>query len=481
MLSSRPRFKIPHVFVLLTMVIAICAAFTWIIPSGSYQRQVKNVQGHERTLLVPGTYQHIDKHYSVRGVFLGDEVDGKATPVGLHGFLSAIPRGLEAAADIIFFIFIIGGTFGILQRTGVITAALGRLLRKLSDRGPALTVVLMTVMAVGGSTLGMGEEFIPLIPIFLIVSKRLGYDRVFGMALVIVSAQVGFAASTTNPFTVNVAQGIAELPLNSGMPLRIAFFCCCLTLAIVYVLRYGARIQGNPALSLMKDDPFDLEDGASGDVAYQRYHTAIILVCGAIFGFILFAVQHYGWWMSDMAGGFFLMGIVAIFLARLPLADASQAFVKGMEEMVVAALVVGFARGISVVLADGQVMDTIVHGAASVLSQVPRYIAILGMLTFESCLNLLIPSGSGQAAVTMPLMAPLSDILGITRQTAVLAFTSGDGFSNSVIPTSGILMAMLALARIPYGTWLRFMLPLFAMLMTLAGIFLIIAVAIGYN
>jgi uncharacterized ion transporter superfamily protein YfcC len=185
--------------------------------------------------------------------------------------------------------------------------------------------------------------------------------------------------------------------------------------------------------------------------------------------------------MADMAGGFFLMGIAAAALARLPLAEASKAFVRGMEDMVVAALVVGFARGISVVLADGQILDTIVHGAAGLLSHVPRYVAVLGMLAFESTLNLLVPSGSGQAAVTMPLMAPLSDILGITRQTAVLAFTCGDGFSNSIIPTSGILMAMLALAKIPYGTWLRFMLPLFLQLMGLSAVFLIIAVAIGYH
>ena len=480
-MTSRPRFKVPHVFVLLTGVILVCSVFTWIVPSGRYERQTKLVEGKERTLLVPGTFEHVDKHISLKGAILGDEVEGKASPVGLRGFLTAIPRGLEEAADIIFFIFIIGGTFGILQRTGVITAALGRLLNRLGDRGPLLTVVLMIVMAIGGSILGMGEEFIPLIPVFLLVSKKLGYDRIYGMALVLVAAEVGFAASTTNPFTVNVAQGIAELPLNSGLPLRIVFFCCAITVGITYLLRYGARIKRDPSLSYMKNDPFDLDTGATADATYGGHHTAIIVVCGALFGFILFAVQQYGWWMADMAGGFFLMGIVAMMLARLPLADATKAFVGGMEEMVTAALVVGFARGISVVLAEGQIMDTVVHGAATALSHVPRYVAVLGMLSFESTLNLLVPSGSGQAAVTMPLMAPLSDILGITRQTAVFAFTCGDGFSNSVIPTSGILMAMLALAKIPYGTWLRFMVPLFAMLMALSGIFLVIAVAIGYN
>jgi uncharacterized ion transporter superfamily protein YfcC len=479
--TTRPRFKIPHVFVLLTLVILVSAVATWVVPSGSYDRETRVIDGHERTLLIPGTFQHLDKHYSPQGVLLGDEAAGKASPVGLHGFLTAIPRGLEAAADIIFFIFIIGGAFGILQRTGVITATLGRLLARLGDRGPLLTVVLMFVMAAGGSTLGMGEEFIPLIPVFLIVSKRLGYDRVFAMALVFVSAEVGFAASTTNPFTVNVAQGIAEIPLSSGLTLRIIFFFCALTVAALYLLRYAARIKADPSRGLMPDDPFDLDEGAGQVESFGGRHTAIILVCGAIFGFILFAVQEYGWWMADMAGGFFLMGIVAMLLARLPLADATSAFVKGMEEMVVAALVVGFARGISVVLADGMIMDTVIHGAASLLGQVPRYVAVLGMLLFESSLNFLIPSGSGQAAVTVPLMAPLADILGLTRQTAVLAFTCGDGFSNTVVPTSGILMAMLSLAKIPYGTWLKFMAPLFLMLMALSSVFLIIAVAIGYT
>jgi uncharacterized ion transporter superfamily protein YfcC len=313
------------------------------------------------------------------------------------------------------------------------------------------------------------------------VSKRLGYDRIYAMALVFVAAETGFAASTTNPFTVNVAQGIAEIPLSSGLTLRIALFVCCLTTSILYLLRYGARIKADPSRSLMAGDPFDLDEGPAAEESYGRHHTAIIVVCGLVFAFILFAVQRYGWWMADMAGGFFLMGIAAMLLARLPLAEASRAFVKGMEEMVVAALVVGFARGISVVLADGMIMDTVIHAAATVLGQVPRYVAVVGMLLFESSLNLLVPSGSGQAAVTVPLMAPLADILGITRQTAVLAFTCGDGFSNTVIPTSGILMAMLALAKIPYGSWLRFMAPLFLLLMGWSVVFLVVAVAIGYH
>ncbi len=481
MSQPRPRFQVPHVFVLLLSVIAVCSILTWIIPSGTFDRQTKTIEGKERTLLVPGTYQSVDKHYSLQGAILGDEVDGKASPIGLVTFLSAVPKGMEGAADIIFFIFIIGGTFGILQRTGVITASIDRLLRKLGNRSSVLTAVLMVVLGIGGSTLGMGEEFIPLIPVFLIVSKRLGYDRIYGMALVIVATEVGFAASTINPFTVLVAQGIAGLPLASGMMLRIVFFFVAMAASVTYLILYGRRIKADPSKSILAGDAFEIEDAGEGAVPYRSYHTWILLVSAAIFTYIVFAVQQYGWWMDNMAGGFLLIGILAALFARLPLEDATQSFIKGMEEMVVAALVVGFAKGISVVLSEAQVMDTIVYAAAGVLGHVPRYVAAVGMLFFESSLNLLIPSGSGQAAVTVPLMAPLSDILGISRQTAVFAFTCGDGFSNSVIPTSGILMAMLSLAKIPYMKWLKFMLPLFGILMTLSSLFLIYAVAVGYH
>jgi uncharacterized ion transporter superfamily protein YfcC len=482
-MSLLKKLQVPHVFVLLAGVVLVCSLLTFVVPSGVYDSETKIIEGHERTLLKPGTYTHLEKQFDVGNLLLGKEIETeteKATPVGLHGFLTAIPRGMERAGDIIFFIFVVGGVFSILTRTGVITAGLARLLDRFGSSGPALTMVLMTVLAVGGSTLGMGEEFIPLVPIFLLVSKKLGYDRIYGMALVMLAADVGFAASTTNPFTVCVAQGIAELPLYSGLPLRLVFFVCALTLAIGYTLRYGAKIKADPSASFMPDDKFEIEVSETQE-KFNNRHLAILISSTAIFAFILFATQRFGWWMADMAGGFLLMGIVAAIIGKLSVEDSVDAFVVGMRDMVVAALVVGFARGISVVLEDGQIMHTIVFGAASVLTHVPRYVAAIGMLFFESSLNLLIPSGSGQAAVTVPLMAPLSDIIGISRQTAVLAFTSGDGFSNTIIPTSGVLMAMLSLAKIPYGKWVKFMFPLFLMLMGLSSLFLVIAVAIDYS
>jgi uncharacterized ion transporter superfamily protein YfcC len=477
--STKPfleRIKVPHVFVLLTGAVFVCSLLTYVIPSGEYERETITVDRYERTVVKAGTYRPVPKHVSVEGVLVGESREGRASPVSVTGFLSAIPRGMERSAGIIFFIFIIGGVLGILQRTGVIAAFLHRLLDALGHRANLLTVTLMVVVGVGGSTLGMGEEFIPLIPIFLIVAKELGYDRVYGMAIVYLAATVGFAAATTNPFTVNIANGIAELPPNNGIPFRVAFFICCMVVTIGYLLRYGSRIRRDRSASLMPNDRFELGGETVDRVELTRRHGVIMIACGVIFVGILASVELLGWWLAEMAGGFLLMGMVAIAVSRLPLADAAAAFVKGMEEMVVAALVVGFARGIEVVLADGQILDTLIFSAAGVLQQFPKIVAAVGMLVFQSSLNLLIPSGSWQAAVTMPLMAPLADVLGITRQTAVFAFTCGDGFSNSIIPTSGILMAMLSLARIPYTTWLRFMLPLFLIMMGISVVFLMVSV-----
>ncbi|NQV71544.1 putative basic amino acid antiporter YfcC [bacterium] len=473
------RIKVPHVFTLLTGVILFSSLLTWVIPSGSYERVPMQVGSMERNVIVPNSYTQTPKHYALDGILLSNSVEGAASPVSAQGFLSAIPRGMEAAADIIFFIFVVGGVFGILQRSGAIVSGVHSLLTRFRHSGTLLIVLLMSAIAIGGSTLGMGEEFIPLVPLFLIVSKELGYDRAFGLALVFVAAETGFAASTTNPFTVNIAQGVAELPLNSLLGFRSLFLLCALAVTLTYVLRYGARVKADRSNSVMPNDAFILQDTGLEVEAFNARHRWILLSCVAIFGFVLYAVQAYGWWMAEMGGGFLLMGIVAIFISRMKLSEAASAMAKGMEEMVVAALVVGFARGVQVVLDDAQVLDTIVFYAANLLQNFSTYVAAIGMFAFQSFLNFFIPSGSGQAAVTMPIMAPLADVLGLSRQVAVFAFTCGDGLSNTIIPTSGILMAMLGLAGIPYDRWLKFMFPLFLRLSLLAALFLTAMVAFG--
>jgi uncharacterized ion transporter superfamily protein YfcC len=477
------RFKIPHVFVLLTVIIFFCSLLSYVVPSGIYQRETINIEGSSRTVVIPGTYSKLTKHISLKGIFIGDSMDHGASPVSLLGFLTAIPRGMADVKDvpnIIFMLFIIGGVLGIFQRTGTITAAIQALFERFSNSGPVLTVTLMVAVGIGGSTFGMGEELIPLVPIFLMVSYRLGYDRIYGMSIVYLGALVGFAAATTNPFTVQIAQGIAEVPPGSGILFRIVFFVVIMSVTIGYVLMYGRRIRKDPSKMIIPNDDPSIAEIRMEKQPLKFSHILILSSSVIIFFYTIYAFQKKGWWLNDMSGAFVLMGIIAILVSGLSVSEAMKAFVKGMEEMVVAALVVGFASGIRVVLEDGQILDTIIHASSGLMNNASRIIAVEGMFLFQTILNFFIPSGSGQAAVTMPLMAPLADVLGVTRQTAVFAFTSGDGFSNIIIPTSGILMAMLSIAKIPYEKWLRFIMPLFLILVLLAGIFLGIAVMINY-
>jgi uncharacterized ion transporter superfamily protein YfcC len=479
-LAKHKNFKLPHVFVLLTGVILVCSIFSYFIPSGSYERETKQIGSLTRTVVKPGTYKEIPKEVSFEGIIFGSEGESKAVPVSFFGFLSSIPRGMESAAGIIFFIFIVGGVFGILQRSGTIMAFIQKLFDLLGHKAEVMVIILMIVIGIGASTLGMGEEFIPLVPLFLIVSKQLGYDRIFGFGIIMIAAEVGFAAATTNPFTVQIAQGIAEVPLNSGLELRLIFFSVAIGISITYLLRYGRKIKKDSSKSVMSDDDFSIEHITFEKTEFRKEHGIVILTSIVLFGFIIFAVQELGWWLSEMAGGFLLIGIVTIIITKIPINDAVKSFVKGMEDMIVAAMVVGFAKGVQIVLEDGQILDTIIYSAANTLQNYHEFVGAAGMLVFQTTLNFFIPSGSGQAAVTMPLMAPLADLLGITRQTAVLAFTCGDGFSNMIIPTSGFLMAMLSLAKVPYTKWIKFILPLFLILMILSFIFVGIAVAIDY-
>ncbi|MCF7889048.1 MAG: AbgT family transporter [Victivallales bacterium] len=480
------NLKIPHVFVLLTAIIFVFSLLSYVIPSGKFEtKKEKLADGVTRAVLVPGTYHKLKKNISFKGLIIQqpNTKDG-VTPTSLIGFLSAIPKGMKKAASIIFFIFLVGGVFGILDKTGTIVAIINTLLKYSKKSHLLLTVICMLTIGIAGSTIGAGEELIPLVPVFLMVSSSLGLDKIYGLAILYMSSQIGFAAATTNPFTVQVAQSIAQVPLCSGMSFRILFFICTMTVTILYVLRYAKKVKADPANSYVytkgNEEEENLIHAENSSVELQKSHIITAVVAIIVFALAITAVQLLGWWLSEMSGAFLLIGIVAAILGHLSVDETASAFVSGMKDMTVAALVVGFATGIQVVLNNTQTMDTLIFYASGTLQHIPQYLAAVGMFVFQVFLNFFIPSGSGQAAVTMPLMAPLADVLHISRQTAVFAFTCGDGFSNTVIPTSGILMAMLSLAKIIYTKWLKFMLPLFGLLFLLSSIFLIIAVFIGY-
>ena len=473
--------KIPHVFIFLSYIIFFCAILTYVVPSGSFDREQKTFGSHTQTVVVPGSYKQLDKHYSVKGLIFGEKIEGKATPISVLSLFTSIPRGMSQAASLIFFVFIIGAVFKIIQATGTIQIVMFEMMERFKKHPYLLFFGIYLVVSMGSSFMGMSAEFIPLIPLFLLIAKEFGYDRLFGFGLMILPVSIGWTTAMTNPFTVQIAQNIAELPMGSGMGFRVIMFLVGLVIGFSFLMYYGRKIKKEPSRSIMKDDPFELpEDLNIEKEKLQRKHILILLAAVTLFAMILYAVQTMGWGLIEMAGGFFAVGLVTIVISGMSGEDSMKAFIKGLELMIVPALVVGFARGIQVVMQEGMIIDTILHHTANGLEKMPKLLAMEGMFLFQSVLNFFIPSASGQALVSMPLMVPLSDLLSISRQSAVLAFILGDGISNLIIPTNGYLMAVLAIAGVPYEKFVKFVFPLFFILMIMAFIFMFIAIKTGY-
>ncbi len=324
----------------------------------------------------------------------------------------------------------------------------------------------------------MAEETIPFIPIFVGLMIAAGYDSLTGAAIVLCGAGAGFSGAFINPFTVQVAQGIAEVELLSGMGFRLVLYFCLVGLTIAYMLYYAAKVKAAPQSSLMYQEDLEREDLIDLDSLPEftvRRKIILVVFCAAIV-FLVYAVIQWGWYMDEIAALFLAMSmIIAVIDDKLSFNSYAQTLAKGMTEIASGALVVGFARGILVVMTDGNILHTILNACASFLSSLPSMISALGMYIFQCLLNFIVPSGSGQAAVSMPIMAPLSDLVGVTRQTACIAFQLGDGISNIFTPTSGYFMAGLALARIPWSKWAKWILPLIGLQYLLGGIFVVVA------
>jgi uncharacterized ion transporter superfamily protein YfcC len=476
-----PSIKIPHVFIFLFYIILFCAILTYIVPSGSFERTTRKYGEITQNVVVPGSFKYIPKHYSLNGLLMNEPTEGKAAPISLFSLLMAIPKGLNQSAVLIFFVFTIGGVFNIVHHTGGIKSLVVTLIARFRTYPKWLIFIIYMVLFSGSSLMGIDGEPMVLIPIFLMLAKELGYDRIFAIALIIIPVGVGWSTGVTNPFTVQIAQQIAELPPGSGIGLRLLLFLVCSLTGFIFLMRYGKRVKEDPATSFMKNDPFELQDNFSGE--YQKLNKKqgfVLLVALLCYAAILAAVQTIGWGLLEMTAGFMGIGILVILIYGISGDEAMKALAGGLKLMLVPALAVGVARGVSVVLHEGQIMDTILYHASEQLSSLPRIAAGEGMLILQTMLNFFIPSASGQALVAMPIMTPMSDLLGLTRQTAVLAFMLGDGLSNIVIPTNGTLMAMLFLAGVPFEKWLRFVFPLFIICMLIAALFIMVAIAIDY-
>ncbi|GED33413.1 YfcC family protein [Brevibacillus centrosporus] len=456
--------RVPHVFVILFSVILLAAIATYVVTPGEYDR-AEDANG--RMIAVDGSYHPVE-----------------ADRAGFMDVFQAVYTGMTGAADIIFYIFIVGGSFGILRSTNVIEGAVGSISKRMAGREKLIIPVLMVFFALGGAMLGLAEETIPYITILVPLMLRLGFDSMTGAAVVLLGTSAGFASAFMNPFTVGVAQGIAQIPVFSGLGLRLIMWVVFVGVSIWFVMRYADKVKKDPKSSITYDSDLTLKEKQSpteqfvGLTGRQKLVLTILLATLVV---LAIGVSKLGWYLTEIAGLFLLMGVLMGIVSKLSLNDIAEAFIEGCRTLVMGALVVGVARGILVVLQDGKIMDTILYGLANAVGSLPTSLTAIGMYIVQCLISYIIPSGSGQAAVTMPIMAPLGDLVGVTRQTAVLAFQLGDGISNIFTPTSGYFMAGLALAGVSWVKWAKWLLPLIICHYILGAVFVTIAHLIGYQ
>jgi uncharacterized ion transporter superfamily protein YfcC len=444
------RVRFPHPLVLLSGAVFLAAAASWVLPSGSYDRTVDEATG--RTVVVSGTFHDVEP-----------------APVGPFDAMVAMPRGMIHAAEIIFLVFLIGGAFTVVDHSGVLRRGVGWLVNRLGDRTILVIPIVAVLFATGGALENMQEEIIALLPVLLVLTNRLGYRPMVAVAMSLGAAVVGSAFSPINPFQVGIAQKLAELPLLSGGGFRMVFLALALGLWIGFVMRM-ARATATDVVATEADavdDPLTRRDGL------------ILGLVVSTFGVLVWGILTQGWGFNHMSGLFFGMGILAGAVAGMGVSGTADAFAKGFRDMALAALLIGFARAIFVVLEDGRIVDTLVHAMVTPLEGLPTLASALGMVAAQIAIHFPVPSLSGQAVLTMPVLVPLSDLLGLSRQVTVLAFQYGAGTADLIIPTSGSLMAILALAKVPYEDWIRWVLPIWGMLVVLGAVAIAAAIAIG--
>jgi uncharacterized ion transporter superfamily protein YfcC len=456
------KTRVPHTYVLLFGLIILAAISTWVIPAGSYNRVIE--QGRE--LIDPGSFRPV-----------------AGRPAGIPSLLMAFPRALAEVADIVFYIFIIGGAFGVLNRTGAIQSGIHSLVRRMGGRRAVLLVVLTLVFAFGGGSIGIAEETLVFLPALLLLARSLGYDSLVAGGIALVGANAGFASAFMNPFTVGVAQGIVGLPLFSGLEFRLVLWAIMTTVTILFLARYAARVRLKPEKSLMyaldkqRVEPASIE---SSDIFTRRHGAVLLVALGALVILALGALRWH-WGIRELSGLFFGLAVVAGPVGKLSANETAKSFINGAADLTYAALVVGLARSILVILRDAQVMDTLTHALAATIRHWPSSVSAAGIYFFQNVLNFFVPSGSGQAAVSMPILAPLGDLLGITRQTNVLAYQLGNGLTNIFVPTQGYFMAALGILGIPWSKWVLWLLPLLLIWVVIGCAAVLVAQAIHWG
>ena len=463
--KKKRSYQMPHAYVIILIIVVFCTALTWILPAGNFER-VLDVE-LDREVVVPGSYTSIE-----------------SSPVGAWGFFLALYDGMVDAADIIFFIIFASGYVFLLMKTGAINALVGFLLRKLGSKDYLIIPIFMILFGVAGSTFGLYEETYGLIPAFIVIALTLGYDRLLGGAIVVVGVATGFASATLNPFTIGVASSIAGIPLVSPKLtiFRIVAFILFMTLSISYVMRYAKKIRKDPTQSYLYSEPERaLDDVLSRDevmgLEFTTQHKISLFGFALLIAVIAYTTTVLGFYIGELSALFIIWMMVTGILNKMSSKEIADAFIESSSAAIFGSLLVGIARSISIIMTQGNVIDTAVLYLSSAVQNLLPSLSGVGMLVVQNLVNFFIPSGSGQAVVMMPIMAPLSDLVGLSREIAVTAFQFGDGFSNLFWPTA--VATECGIMGIGMDKWYKFMAPLFGLIFILQAILIVAGVMIG--
>ncbi|SDN43923.1 Uncharacterized membrane protein YfcC, ion transporter superfamily [Fictibacillus solisalsi] len=462
--KKEKRVQRPDAYVLMFIIALLAAICSYVIPAGSFERVVKG----EITSVVPGSYKLIEQ-----------------TPVGIVQFFSAIPEGMTASASIIILVLFTGGTIAILEKTGAINSLIHSVVDKFKTRQLLFIAAVGLLFSLLGTTGIVVNSVIGFIPLGLIVARALKWDAMVGAAVIYLGTYAGFNATILSPTPLGLSQKMAELPMFSGMGLRVICYLAFVAATVGYLYFYSKKLQKTNK-SLLGDEWFPDKNTKSGSGSLEKitFHWKQKLILAvtalALIGYV-FGAFKLGWTDTEMAGIFIFIAIIAGIIGGLQINDIAKTFLGGCQNLVYGALIVGMARSISVVLQEGNMLDTIVNSLANLLHGLNPVFGAVGMYLLSAFLHFFISSGSGEAVVLVPILTPLADLMHITRQVAVQAIMLGEGVVNSFNPTSGVLMGVLAASGIPYTKWLRFVLPLVAMWFVIGLVIIIIGVMINWG
>ncbi|MBI5623340.1 MAG: putative basic amino acid antiporter YfcC [Elusimicrobia bacterium] len=463
MKSWLDRLQMPHVLVVIAGLLVLAGLATHVVPAGEFD----TVEREGRKVVVAGTYRPV-----------------AARAAGFMDLLTAPLRGLEKGATIIAFLIIVGGVFGIVQKSGTIDAGIFKVLKAFRGKELWIIPIFMTFFSLCGAVFGMSEETIPFISIFVPIALACGYDSITGFAIPFVASSIGFSAAMLNPFTVGVAQGIAGVPLFSGVGYRTLCWFAFTGLAIWFVMRHAAKVKKDPSASPVYERDHEtrkhMAEAARHEKTMTAGHVAGLLMLAASLAVIVLGVVKLKWYMAEITGVFMAMGVLTGLACRMKVNDMAEAFQEGAASLVGAAIVVGFSQGMVVLATEGKIIDTLLNSMSAPLADLSRYASVVVMLCVQHVINIFVSSGSGQAALTVPIMAPLGDLLGISRQTTVLIFQFGNGFTDQLMPTNNTLIGCLALARLDWWTWVKWVFWMQVVFFVLNVLFLWGALATGF-